>query len=216
MGTIEISHAIENLIQESFRSLIFVSPYLKITERIKSKLSMHLPKIDNCYFVYRKNELKTNEEIWLKSFSNIHLVEVQNLHAKVYLNEKYCILTSMNFYEYSQINNFEIGVKINREDEKENYEEVIKQVMLMIKLSENNSSIQGDLEQYSDYSNGKLFNEISRITTKSSLKKYAPFCNAVRETVKIEKNELYEDGTAILRSTVLGKNRYMKAFNALK
>ena len=42
IGTIEISHEIENLIQDSFRNLIFVSPYLKITERIKSKLSIHL------------------------------------------------------------------------------------------------------------------------------------------------------------------------------
>ncbi len=34
----------------------------------------------------------------------------QNLHAKCYLNEKAAIITSMNLYDFSQVNNNEMGV----------------------------------------------------------------------------------------------------------
>ena len=216
IGTIEISHAIESLIQESTRFLIFVSPYLKITDRIKSKLSMNLSKIDNCYFIFRKNEIKTSEKNWLELHQNIHLIEVKNLHAKLYLNENRCLLTSMNFYEYSQINNFEIGVLFNRKVEEDNFQEVIEQIKLMTRLSENNTTIQNELDKLTDYSTGRLFTELSKLKSKSTFIDYQSFCNKVRETVRIEESEFYEDKSAILRRTNLGKERYLTVFNKLK
>ena len=40
---------------------------------------------------------------------HVHLYFSKNLHAKCYLNEKKMIITSMNLYEFSQVNNREMA-----------------------------------------------------------------------------------------------------------
>ena len=152
----------------------------------------------------------------VRKFPNIHLIEVKNLHSKVYLNDNKCILTSMNFYEYSQINNFEIGVIIDRKEEKANFNGIIDQIILMTKLSNNNTVLLKELELFSDYSVGMLFTEIKKITSKNTLRNYESFCIELRKITEIKTHELYEDGTAILRRTNLGKDRYLKVYNFLK
>lgn len=39
------------------------------------------------------------------------------------MNETSCIITSLNLYEFSQINNNEMGVYISRDDDSEMYRE---------------------------------------------------------------------------------------------
>ena len=46
----------------------------------------------------------------------------KNLHAKCYLNGNRALLTSMNLYEFSQVNNHEIGVLVVREEEPHLYD----------------------------------------------------------------------------------------------
>lgn len=38
----------------------------------------------------------------------------KNLHAKCYLNENEAIITSMNLYEFSQMNNNEMGIHLTK------------------------------------------------------------------------------------------------------
>lgn len=220
-GTMRISRAIENMIEESFKFLIFVTPYLKITERIKAKLIDTFNNVDNCYFIYRKDELKKNEKEWIEAFNNVHLIGVDNLHAKIYLNDKLCIITSMNFYEYSQINNYEIGVLIDIYREKDSLQKILEEILLITRLSEKYDLIYKTLEPYIDYSVGKLFKkiqEISRNYEKENYydKPYVRFCNDARNIMSFSDRELYEDKSAILRSANIGKARFEKIFSKLK
>jgi hypothetical protein len=221
LNTIEISHELEIMIQSSYKYLVFVSPYLKITERLKAKLSEKFKQLDGCFFVHRKNELAKSEKDWISSFSNVHLIGVENLHSKIYLNDKQCLITSMNFYEYSQINNYEIGVKIDRKTDKNNYQRVIEEILLMSKLTPKHDILLKTIEAEIDYTAGKLFNILTKISGKYTNSKfndegYIEFCNDARKLVEFQNNELYQDRTAILRSANIGKARFEEIFNKLK
>lgn len=221
VGTMGISHAIEKMIEESHKFLIFVTPYLKITERIRAKLIDTFTNVDDFYFIYRKDELRDNEKKWIETFKNVHLIGVENLHAKIYLNEKLCAISSMNFYEYSQINNYEIGVVIDLTREKESFQKIIEEILLITRLSKKFNIIYNSLEPYLDFSIGKLFNkikEVSRNYDKQNYndKPYVRFCDDARKLIQFKDDELYEDKSAILRHTKIGKERFDQIFKKLK
>ena len=45
----------------------------------------------------------------------------KNLHGKLYLSEEEAIITSMNIYDYSQVNNIEFGIHIIKNKDEEIY-----------------------------------------------------------------------------------------------
>lgn len=103
---------IENIIKYSYEYLLIVSPYLKINNRLKPKLAEAFERTDSVIILYRENELNQDESLWLNGFTKVQLLPIKNLHAKCYLNEETALITSMNLYDYSQINNHELGVKL--------------------------------------------------------------------------------------------------------
>ena len=60
----------------------------------------------------------------------------KNLHAKCYLNENEALLTSMNLYEFSQINNNEMGILVSREEEPGLYNDILQESMRIVRVSE--------------------------------------------------------------------------------
>jgi hypothetical protein len=60
----------------------------------------------------------------------------KNLHAKCYLNEESCIITSLNLYEFSMVNNNEMGVLINRAQDVELYRDAYDEAQRIIRISE--------------------------------------------------------------------------------
>jgi hypothetical protein len=103
---------IENIIKNSYEYLLIVSPYLKINNRLKPKLAEAFNRTDTVIILYRENKLNKDERLWLNGFTKVQLLPIKNLHAKCYLNEETALITSMNLYDYSQINNHELGVKL--------------------------------------------------------------------------------------------------------
>ena len=60
----------------------------------------------------------------------------KDLHAKCYLNENDVIITSMNLYEFSQVNNNEMGIFIEKSNDPELYKEVYDEVQRLIRTSD--------------------------------------------------------------------------------
>jgi phosphatidylserine/phosphatidylglycerophosphate/cardiolipin synthase-like enzyme len=86
--------------------------------------------------VYGKSELQPNEINWLKGLTYIRTSYCRNLHAKCYLNEEVCIISSLNLYEFSQVNNNEMGVLINRLDDTDVYKETYEEAQRIIRISD--------------------------------------------------------------------------------
>jgi hypothetical protein len=106
----EISARILTLFDESDERVIIVSPYMKISKWYK--------------LVNKVNELKTRRiltEIYVRDDPDntatyhdldklaLPYTKIPHLHCKLYLNERYGIITSMNLLLSSEINSLEIG-----------------------------------------------------------------------------------------------------------
>ena len=59
----------------------------------------------------------------------------ENLHAKCYLNETAAIITSMNLYEFSQVNNNEMGILVDRLTDTECFVEAEKEAQRIVRIS---------------------------------------------------------------------------------
>lgn len=86
--------------------------------------------------VYGKTELAPREINWLRSLAFVRTSFCQHLHAKCYLNEGHAIITSMNLYDFSQVNNNEMGVLIYREHEPDMYRDTFEEAQRLIRISE--------------------------------------------------------------------------------
>lgn len=86
--------------------------------------------------VYGKSELQPAEISWLNELTFIRTSFCKNLHAKCYMNESSCIITSLNLYEFSQVNNNEMGVHISREDDADMYRETYEEAQRIIRISD--------------------------------------------------------------------------------
>jgi len=136
LDTTGVSYHLQQLINKANEKLILISPYLKINERIKESLEdKNRLKID-IRVVYGKNELQPDENNWLKSQTSIRSSFCKDLHAKCYLNENEAIITSMNLYEFSQVNNNEMGIYVTKESDPTLYSEIYEEVKRLIRISD--------------------------------------------------------------------------------
>lgn len=136
LDTAGVSHFLQQLINKADERLVLISPYLKIIPRIKDALEdKNRLKID-IRVVYGKNELQPEENNWLKSMSSIRTSFCKDLHAKCYLNENEVIITSMNLYEFSHVNNHEMGIYINKNEDPDLYKDIYDEVQRLIRISE--------------------------------------------------------------------------------
>ncbi|WP_201512277.1 phospholipase D family protein [Psychrobacter alimentarius] len=130
------TYHLEELIKNASDRLIIISPYLKLNERIKELLEdRNRLKID-IRIVYGKNDLHPEEINWLKNLTFIRTSFCKNLHAKCYLNENECIITSLNLYEFSQVNNNEMGVLIYSNDDAKLYADTYEEAQRIIRISD--------------------------------------------------------------------------------
>ncbi len=136
LNTSATNYFLEELIKGASDRLILISPFLKLNDRMKELLEdKNRLKID-VRIVYGKNELQPEEINWLKELSFIRTSFCKNLHAKCYLNEESCIITSLNLYEFSQVNNNEMGVALNRSEDAEIYREAYEEAQRIIRISD--------------------------------------------------------------------------------
>lgn len=136
LETTGVSHHLQQLIDNANDILILISPYLKINDRLRYSLEdRNRMKID-IRIVYGKSELQPDQVSWLRNMDFIRTSFCENLHAKCYLNEQEAIITSMNLYEFSQVNNEEMGVYLTKETDPELYDEIYQSARRLVRISD--------------------------------------------------------------------------------
>lgn len=136
LNTSATNYYLEELIKNASDRLILISPFLKLNDRIKELLEdKNRLKID-VRIVYGKSELQPMEISWLNELSFIRTSFCKNLHAKCYINESSCIITSLNLYEFSQVNNNEMGVYVSREEDSTMYRDTYEEAQRIIRISD--------------------------------------------------------------------------------
>lgn len=135
-STATITSEIEKIINESNgEKLILITPYLRIARQFKSCIQDQVNFKTNISVIVRAGESHDPADINFLQELKINLYTHENLHAKCYLNHKTAIITSMNLYEYSQLNNTELGIKITAEGDPKLYEQINDTVKKIIRNS---------------------------------------------------------------------------------
>lgn len=141
--TDNIVAAVAKIIRLAETEVYLISPYVDLSKRYKNlikeknKESVHVTLI----WGKKKTQYKFDSTVksWMNSMENVDVYFKKELHAKCFLNEKEAIITSMNLYEASK-NNVEMGILITKDEDKEAYTEIFKEVKRLIKKSKKYSS----------------------------------------------------------------------------
>lgn len=176
----EISGKILSLIHESEEKVIIVSPYFKILGWIK--LQKRLKELEERKVdldIYIRKEKPDHDNYKELDRLGYKYTEIPNLHAKLYMNEKIGIVTSMNLLLSSERNSIEIGyITENRKEYEELMDYFIKSILRQTEkgkktIDYNNgaklvSQIQNQLKDMDLISFPWIDGDILRIKTKSS------------------------------------------------
>jgi hypothetical protein len=136
LNTSGVTYYLEELIKNTKERLVLISPYLQFNDRVKEHLSnLNIQKKD-IRIIYRENKLAPEENNWLGNQIGVRTSICKNLHAKCYLNESEVIITSMNLYEFSQVNNNEMGIYIQKESDTELFQHALAEANRLLNISE--------------------------------------------------------------------------------
>lgn len=195
LNTSATNYFLEELIKSTNDKLILISPFLKLNNRIKELLEdKNRMKID-IRIVYGKIEMKNEEINWLKELSFIRTSFCENLHAKCYMNEKMCIVTSMNLYEFSQVNNNEMGILIKRDEDLELYNDTKEEAERIIRVSDEVRMSIEKVEKEVEEEHNKL--TTSKLAVKLKIKTDELMSKLLKDgylEIKNEKEHLTEKG----------------------
>lgn len=136
LNTSATNFYLEELIKNAKERLILISPYLRLNDRIKELLEdKNRLKID-IRIIYGKSDLHPDEIKWMQRLDYVRLSFCKNLHAKCYINEESCIISSLNLYEFSQVNNNEMGILIKKEEDVEVFKDAYEEAQRIIRISD--------------------------------------------------------------------------------
>ena len=160
LTTVGSSNAIEQLIKNSKEKLYLISPYMQINPLLRTQLE----QLDNRFsmidirVVSRTDKINADDMAFLQRLKNVKIFALDNLHAKCYVNQDTAIITSLNLYQYSQQNNVEMGVKIDKATDVSLFEAI-------------DIEVQSILRQSKKYEFTMVKKEVTNIPVKESVKK---------------------------------------------
>ena len=133
MTTPKINYYIENIIDKAEEFIYIVTPFIKINKRLNELIRIKREQGIPVYLICRKDSISQPE--FENLFSQIY--DRKTLHAKTILSEKSCIVTSMNLYEFSQINNDEMGFYLERKIFNNGYHSVFAEIKKIVSQCSN-------------------------------------------------------------------------------
>ena len=139
LTTTNITARLEDIIREAKagEKLVLVSPFVQIGQRLIDNLKAADKRRVKIILIYgKKQDLGPDEWDKLNDLQNLSLYYHPNLHAKCYYNEKQLIITSMNLYDFSERTNYEMGVLVQKEEDKAIYDLAVEEVEIIRRNSE--------------------------------------------------------------------------------
>ncbi|KIC92093.1 phospholipase D family protein [Flavihumibacter sp. ZG627] len=206
LRTSGITAGVEELIREARERLYIISPYLKLSDNIRELLNDKEREKAEVRIIFGKQELNPTEMSYLQNLKYVRLYFSKNLHAKCYLNEKKMIISSMNLYEFSQQNNREMGILIERDNEadKQVYEDAWKDI----------ESIMNNATDFSYVEAPKDIAELKKETIKPFIKKEEFKTESVQSTKSYDGK--YLSATALSKELGIVSKDLISKFENLK
>ncbi|WP_146434477.1 phospholipase D family protein [Blastopirellula retiformator] len=135
LNTSATTYYLEELIKKCTGNLFLVSPFVKVAPRLRDLIVERAASGVDVRLVYGKTSLSAAEVDWLRGVDSIKTSYCENLHAKCYLTEAGGVITSLNLYEFSQVNNYEMGVYFSRRSDPEIFENAFEEIKRILRVS---------------------------------------------------------------------------------
>lgn len=117
----ELEEKLTDIIWDAKKYVVLISPFIKldnhvksIFEKIKATNEVHIILVFGKNEGYKQKSFNKDDFNYFKEFRNISILYNKDLHAKHYCNESEALITSLNLYDYSMINNLEYGVHFTK------------------------------------------------------------------------------------------------------
>ena len=127
----EVLQQINLLVSNARERVTLVTPYLGLWEHLKTKIDESIRKKVQISFLIRTDQdervprrRRIEDTTWLTEHG-VRVIPVPNLHAKVYMNEKTVLLSSMNITEPSIANSREFAVVLHSDEDVEKVREYV-------------------------------------------------------------------------------------------
>lgn len=141
---------IERIINNATDGIVLISPFIKIPDSLFQNLRAADQLNKKITLVYGKKKLEPNIIEQLNQLKNLKLYYFEQLHAKCYFNESSMVITSLNLYDFSEINNREMGILVTRQSDEGVFNEAIREANMIISLatrSDSNVQIKKQLQK---------------------------------------------------------------------
>jgi hypothetical protein len=127
---------LEKIINDAVDGVALVSPFIRIPDSLFQNLKAADQRGVRISIVYGKSRLEPEASKRLMELRNAKLYFLENLHAKCYFNEKSMVITSLNLYDSSEVNNREMGVLVTKQEDEAVYNEAIREAGMIIALAD--------------------------------------------------------------------------------
>ena len=190
LTTAGLTSAIETVIRKANDKVTIISPYIKISKTYYERLVEAEKRKVGITIVFGKEDLQEDQDDLLGGFDNLLLYFCDNLHAKCYMNEDTAIIASMNLYEYSQVNNREMGVLVKRNEDGSLYKDIIQEVDSIIRKSDRLYKVENTKKsKHLQSNNGTCI----RCGCEIELNPGAPYCRSCYKDWNKYGNVFYEE-----------------------
>ncbi len=185
-STNKISAALEDLIKHAQDDIILISPYVKVNQKLQDFIRDADGRGVKIMLIYGKSDMKPDEWNWIKDLTNREVGFVRNLHAKCYISESTAIISSMNLYDFSQQNNDEMGILVQRDGDADLYDEILDEVNRLGRLAELQALGTPKRPTASKQSTVRTRTPVRRVAESSLAYKASGRCIRCREPIDID------------------------------
>jgi hypothetical protein len=116
-----LENKLTDIIWNAKKHILIVSPFIKLDDYIKDVFDKIKTRHDvRLYILFGKNPENKSRSFhradfeYFSEFKNVIVTYHEDLHAKHFCNEQEGLITSLNLYDYSMLNNIEFGVHFTR------------------------------------------------------------------------------------------------------
>ena len=112
----QIVEYFSRLVKEAREQVYIISPYIKLPDFLNLDLENPESQRIGVYVICGKQRMDEALYNYFSDRRNVHIYFCKDLHSKIYMNDRYGIICSMNLYDYSIRNNIETGVYFTKGD----------------------------------------------------------------------------------------------------
>jgi hypothetical protein len=130
------------LIRSATENIIFVTPYIELWVHLKDEMRDAIAREVDIILLIREGEtLRRPEDLeWLHA-NKVKVYLVPNLHAKIYLNEKRVLVSSMNMHRTSIIDLKDFAMIVRNDNDAKMFREYVSRLIRKATIAQPSHSV---------------------------------------------------------------------------